>query len=74
MISVYITNLGKYNEGYLIGKWLKLPATDDIKMWKVVSNIMKEKHPEAYTIIDWEQEEKENLIWMGQMAEEELPF
>ncbi len=48
--------------------------TDDIKMWKVVSNKMKEKHPEAYTIIDWVQEEKESLIWMGQMSEEELPF
>lgn len=29
MINVYITNLGKYNEGCLVGKWLKLPATDE---------------------------------------------
>ena len=29
MLKVYITNLGKYNEGYLIGKWLELPATED---------------------------------------------
>ena len=27
-LSVWIGNLGKYNEGYLIGEWLKLPATD----------------------------------------------
>ncbi|WP_048606081.1 antirestriction protein ArdA [Providencia rettgeri] len=27
VISVFITNLGKYNEGELIGEWLKLPAT-----------------------------------------------
>lgn len=28
MIKVFITNLGKYNEGLLIGKWLELPATE----------------------------------------------
>lgn len=27
MIKVFLTNLGKYNEGYLIGEWLELPAT-----------------------------------------------
>jgi hypothetical protein len=26
MINVFITNLGKYNEGYLIGEWIALPA------------------------------------------------
>ncbi|MCI6825117.1 MAG: antirestriction protein ArdA [Ruminococcus bromii] len=29
ILSIYLTNLGKYNEGYLIGEWLNLPATDD---------------------------------------------
>ena len=28
-ISIYVTNLGKYNEGYLVGEWLELPATDE---------------------------------------------
>lgn len=27
--EAYITNLGKYNEGYLIGEWVKFPATDE---------------------------------------------
>lgn len=27
MISVFITNLGKYNEGELVGEWFELPAT-----------------------------------------------
>ncbi|MEX9764959.1 antirestriction protein ArdA [Proteus mirabilis] len=27
IISVFITNLGKYNEGELVGEWLELPAT-----------------------------------------------
>lgn len=28
-IKGYITNLGKYNEGYLIGKWISFPVNDD---------------------------------------------
>lgn len=27
MLNIYLTNLGKYNEGQLIGEWLELPAT-----------------------------------------------
>lgn len=30
--AAFITNLGKYNEGVLVGEWLKFPATaDDLK-------------------------------------------
>ena len=28
-ISAFVTNLGKYNEGELIGEWIKLPVTKD---------------------------------------------
>lgn len=28
-IKVFVTNLGKYNEGALVGEWLGLPASDD---------------------------------------------
>lgn len=28
-LKVFLTNLGKYNEGELVGKWLELPATDE---------------------------------------------
>lgn len=28
-IKIFVTNLGKYNEGELIGEWLELPATDE---------------------------------------------
>lgn len=28
-ISGFITNLGKYNEGYLIGEWIDFPITDE---------------------------------------------
>ena len=29
MLRIYLTNLGKYNEGELIGEWIELPCTDD---------------------------------------------
>ena len=28
MLKIYLTNLGKYNEGQLIGEWVELPCTD----------------------------------------------
>lgn len=29
MFRIYLTNLGKYNEGELVGKWIDLPIDDD---------------------------------------------
>lgn len=29
MLKIALTNLGKYNEGQLVYKWLELPATED---------------------------------------------
>lgn len=29
MMRIYLTNLGKYNEGHLIGEWVDLPVSDD---------------------------------------------
>lgn len=29
MMNVYVANLGKYNEGKLVGEWLTLPATNE---------------------------------------------
>ena len=28
MLRVFLTNMGKYNEGELVGEWLELPATE----------------------------------------------
>ena len=28
MLNVFLTNLGKYNEGELVGKWVSLPCDD----------------------------------------------
>ena len=29
MLKVFITNLGKYNEGFLVGEWVTLPVSDE---------------------------------------------
>lgn len=29
MLKIYLTNLGKYNEGILIGEWMELPYTEE---------------------------------------------
>lgn len=30
-VEIYVANLGKYNEGFLVGKWLTLPCTEEEK-------------------------------------------
>jgi hypothetical protein len=46
----------------------------ELDLWKAVSKNMKESYPDEYIIIDWEQKEKEGLLWMGQISKEELTF
>ena len=29
MLNIYLTNLGKYNEGELLGEWVELPIIDE---------------------------------------------
>ena len=36
--EAFVTNLGKYNEGMLVGEWVKLPTTDE-EMQKVFERI-----------------------------------
>ena len=59
---------------------------EDIEIWKRVSDLYKQDYPESYIIIDWEKEEDESvmkeesqlsdddLIPMGEISEDELPF
>jgi len=46
-ISIYVTNLGKYNEGYLVGEWLELPATDE-EIAATLERIGISDKPDAY--------------------------
>ena len=53
-ISVYLTNLGKYVEGYLMGEWVKLPVDKD-KLQDVLDRIgIDGVQYEEYFISDYE--------------------
>lgn len=80
MINIYITNLGKYNEGELIGKWVQLPC-DDLE--KELRSIGVSDEPdengeyyEEYFITDYETDipglkigEYDNLDELNEFAE-----
>lgn len=53
MIKVFITNLAKYNEGYLIGDWVTLPLPIE-ELDKVIEEILGDD--EEYFITDYETE------------------
>ena len=52
-MKVFLTNLGKYNEGYLIGMWVKLPVPQD-KLDEVMEKIGINEEYEEYFITDFE--------------------
>ncbi|NFN03481.1 antirestriction protein ArdA [Clostridium botulinum] len=53
-VNVFVTNLGKYNEGELVGKWLSLPFTDD-ELKECFNEIgLDNKNYEEYFITDFE--------------------
>lgn len=60
MLRIYLTNLGKYNEGELIGEWVTLPVTTK-ELEKVFERIGISEEPdengiyyEEYFITDYE--------------------
>lgn len=53
MLKIYITNLGKYNEGELIGEWLELPYLDG-ELEELLEKIGINKEYEEYFITDYE--------------------
>lgn len=52
-ISIFLTNLGKYNEGYLTGEWVKLPVDED-DLECVLARIGIDDEYEEYFITDYE--------------------
>ena len=54
-MKIFITNLGKYVEGYLIGKWVQLPIDEDV-LAKVLEAIGINEYYEEYFITDYETE------------------
>jgi hypothetical protein len=52
----YIANLGKYNEGELVGGWIDLPTTDE-EIDTFLKDVVKlDDTYEEYAIHDWESE------------------
>ena len=83
IFRAYITNLGKYNEGYLIGEWMDFPVTHEEMGVKEALNEMLCRigvdgvHYEGYFITDYESEidgltdcfgEYENLLMLHYLA------
>ena len=53
MFKIFLTNLGKYNEGYLIGEWISLPIGDN-ELEEVKKRIGINKNYEEMFITDYE--------------------
>ncbi len=52
-LKIFLTNLGKYNEGCLMGEWVKLPVPED-KLEAVKHRIGIKERYEEYFITDYE--------------------
>ncbi|MCC0705005.1 antirestriction protein ArdA [Clostridioides sp. ES-S-0049-02] len=75
MLNIYITNLGKYNEGELIGEWAKLPVNEE-ELQEILNRIGINEEYEEYFITDFETdmkgleiEEYSNIKQLNQLAE-----
>lgn len=73
MMNIYLTNLGKYNEGELVGEWVQLPISNE-ELQKVFERIGINKEYEEYFIIDYECDfyeigEYESISTLNEMAE-----
>lgn len=74
MMNIYLTNLGKYNEGELVGEWVQLPISDE-ELQEVFKRIgIDGKEYEEYFITDYECDfyeigEYESLDTLNKIAE-----
>ena len=72
-MKIYLTNLGKYNEGELIGEWVELPVSKE-ELQKVFERIGISEEYEEYFITDYECDlyevgEYENIDKLNDIAE-----
>ena len=74
MMNIYLTNLGKYNEGELVGEWVQLPISNE-ELQEVFERIgIDGKEYEEYFITDYECDfyeigEYENIDTLNEIAE-----
>jgi antirestriction protein len=75
MLKIYIANLGKYNEGQLVGEWVTLPATSD-DLEAVYTRIGINSEYEETAIHDFETDlpisinEYDNVSELSEMVEQ----
>lgn len=72
-MKIFLTNLGKYNEGELIGEWVEVPASQE-ELKKVFERIGINEEYEEYFITDYECDlyevgEYENIDKLNDIAE-----
>lgn len=72
MMNIYLTNLGKYNEGELVGEWVQLPISDEV-LQEVFKRIGINEEYEEYFITDYECDlyeigEYESINTLNEMA------
>ena len=74
MLRIYLTNLGKYNEGELVGKWVDLPTTNGFE--EHLEEIGINEEYEEWFITDYETDiaglkigEYDNIEELDELAE-----
>ena len=73
-ISIYLTNLGKYNEGELVGEWVELPVDDNFE--QAFQDIGINDEYEEWFITDYETDfgmsidEYDDIYELNEIAEE----
>lgn len=73
MMNIYLTNLGKYNEGELVGEWVQLPISNE-ELQEVFKRIGINEEYEEYFITDYECDfyeigEYESISTLNEIAE-----
>ena len=75
ILKIFVTNLGKYVEGELVGEWLDLPATED-EIEELMERIGIGEEYEEVFITDYESDlnikvgEHDNIEALNEMADE----
>ncbi len=61
MLRAYVTNLGMYNEGCLVGEWVDLPLEEDFATILKRIEVDGERY-EEYFVTDWESDDLEAVV------------
>ena len=76
MIKLYVANLGKYNEGSLVGAWITLPVNEDELQTFLTEEVGINEQYEECAIHDYETDieglkinEYSNILELSDMAE-----